>query len=152
MPEEKREPQGKGQNNNSPGDRGDGGSAKKKNNRRRRNRNRYKKTAPPEPSVAASSPVYTCPLCEQDIKDILTAISITSEKTPAHFDCVLRQIAQTEEIQNREKVVYLGKGEFGIVKFKGGNSSGFTVRKRIPFEQIEGGIPWRREISKKLKR
>lgn len=152
MPEEKRESRDKGRSNNPPVDRNDEGSAKKKNNRRRRSRNRYKKTAPAETSVAASLAEYTCPLCEQPIKDILAAISIGSEKTPAHFDCVLKQIADTEELQNREKVVYLGKGEFGIIKFKGGNNSAFTVRKRIPFEQVEGGIPWRREISKKLKR
>lgn len=152
MPEDKREPRDKGQSDNSQSERNPEGSGKKKNNRRRRSRNRYKKPAPVEASITASLTDYTCPLCEQPIKDILAAISITSEKTPAHFDCVLKKVTESEELQNREKVVYLGKGEFGIVKFKGGNNSGFTVRKRIPFEQVEGGIPWRREISKKLKR
>jgi len=152
MPEDRREPRDKGRSDNPQSERNEEGSAKKKNSRRRRNRNRYKKTTPVETSVTASLTNYACPLCEEPIKDILAAISITSEKIPAHFDCVLKKVAETEELQNREKVVYLGKGEFGIVKFKGGNSGAFTVRKRIPFEVVEGGIPWRREISKKLKR
>lgn len=121
-----------------------GDSSKKRSNRRRRNRSRTKRIIPSESHV--------CPICEQNIRDILTAISITEAKVPAHFDCVLKQIAQTEELQAREKVVYLGKGEFGIVKFRGGTSTKFVIRKRIPFEQVEGGIPWRKDISKRLRR
>jgi len=125
-------------------DRSNGDPSKKRNNRRKRNRNRNRRIIPTE--------TYQCPICSQNIRDILTAISIGEAKIPAHFDCVIKEISKTEELQNREKVVYLGKGEFGVVKFRSGSGNKFTIKKRITYEQLEGGIPWRKEISKRLKR
>ena len=107
-----------------------------------RNRNRW--------NSSAERP--KCPLCKQNIRDILTAIAVTEAKLPAHFDCVLKNISQSEVCEHRERIVYLGKGEFGIIKFKGGNSNKFVIRKRIAYEQAEDDIPWRKEISRHLKR
>lgn len=97
-------------------------------------------------------PKPICPLCGQKINMLSTAISVTENQVPGHFECVIRYIAETENPKANEKIVYLGKGEFGIVKFTGGGKdSKFKIRKRITFEKSDEPIAWRREISKNLK-
>lgn len=89
-----------------------------------------------------------CPICNKTVRDILTAISIGDDNTPAHFDCVLKKITETEDISPNEKVCYLGGGSFGIVKFrKTSNSNRFFVRKRIQFEPKESKSDWRKRVS-----
>lgn len=118
-------------------------SPRKRGDRPRRGRNRNKWISPSER--------YSCPLCKQNIRDMLTAIAVTEAKIPVHFSCVIKDIAVSEVLHYRERIVYLGKGEFGIVKFRGGNSKKFVIRKKIPYEQVEGDIPWRKEISRDLR-
>jgi ribosomal protein L32 len=91
-----------------------------------------------------------CPVCGKSVRDILTAIALDSTKEPAHFDCIVRKIAEHEELQQREKIVYLGKGSFGIIQYNKGKS-GFVVRKRIQYEEIDKGPDWRKKICEELK-
>lgn len=108
--------------------------------RRRRSRNKF-----PEKNVPK------CPLCGQSVRDVLTAICSEDGESPVHFDCVLKSLSKTESLANREKICYLGNGEFGVVRFGGGSSSSrFTIRKRIRFEPKEGAVEWRKEIASRL--
>jgi hypothetical protein len=82
---------------------------------------------------------------------MLTAISTSDSHRAAHFDCVLRQIATSEALRPKERVIYLGNGGFGIVRFHGSDSGRrFTIRKRIQFEPAEGNVPWRETVSSQL--
>lgn len=94
-----------------------------------------------------------CPICNQGVRDILTAIAWGEERKPAHFDCILKNISESEELTPKEKLVYLGGGSFGIVQFRSGGGPGprFTVRKRIQLEEKEEKIEWRRKISRKIR-
>jgi len=122
------------------------GGNRRRNNRRRGNKPKGKRSF-------TVDTVYVCPVCGQNVRDILTAISFGAEKVPAHFDCVVKELAGKEELKNKEKIVYLGKGEFGVVKFKGNSGGKFEIIKRIPMENDkEGPITWRRDIGKQLKR
>lgn len=81
----------------------------------------------------------------------MTAIAQGEGNAPAHFDCVLRDIAQKEELQPKEKVCYLGNGAFGILKFKQGGPVRFTIRKRIQYEAAEKDVAWRKRISNRVR-
>jgi hypothetical protein len=93
-----------------------------------------------------------CPLCEQNIRDVLTAIIISDDGTAAHFDCVLKKLSAEEELRNREKICYLGGGEFGIVRFPSSDARKFTIRKRIKLESKEHAPEWRKDIAESLSR
>ena len=93
-----------------------------------------------------------CPICGNSVKDINTAIASEENDSPAHFDCILKQLEQREELEKDEKICYLGKGSFGIIKTRNGGSQKFFVRKRIQYEVEEKKYDWRKKISKRLKK
>jgi hypothetical protein len=112
-----------------------------KRNRRYRNNKRYQKKDYP-----------ICPICGNSVKDIYTAVAAEDGETPAHFDCILKQIEQREQLEKDEKVCYLGRGSFGIIKTRSGGSMKFFVRKRIQWEKEEKKFDWRRKISSRIKK
>ncbi len=76
-----------------------------------------------------------CPLCGEPVRDPKTAIVTPEARRPAHFDCVLQDLSRREELQPGEKVVYLGKGTFGVVTYRSGaGGAPLTIRKRIAYE------------------
>jgi hypothetical protein len=81
----------------------------------------------------------------------MTAIAQGEWAAPAHFDCVLREIGQKEELEPKEKVCYLGNGTFGLLKFKQGGAVRFSIRKRIQYEAADKDITWRKRISRRPK-
>ncbi|MCF6335855.1 MAG: hypothetical protein L3J12_08950 [Spirochaetales bacterium] len=108
-------------------------------NRRRNNYRRFRnKRSFPE-----------CPICGQSVKFLLTAISVGEENNPAHFDCVLKSISEKEELGPREKITYIGNGDFAIVTGKPGKD--IKIRKKIQFENKELKGDWRKRISRNLK-
>ncbi|ORC31874.1 hypothetical protein B4O97_16560 [Marispirochaeta aestuarii] len=94
-----------------------------------------------------------CPICGKGVRDLLTAVAWGDERKPSHFDCVLKAIADQEDVQGKEKVVYLGAGSFGIVKFRSGTGSSprFTVRKRVQLEEKEEKLDWRKKVSRDIR-
>ncbi len=96
----------------------------------------------------------TCPLCGKSVKSMLTAISVNEDMDPAHFDCVLKQLSETEDLKKGEKITYLGNGVFAVVKLKPGNNNGlnFTIVKKVQFENKDKKAEWRKKIGRRLKR
>ncbi len=88
-----------------------------------------------------------CPFCGKPVRFLLTAIATGADNLPAHFDCVLRHIGEQEGLQENEKVCYLGKGSFGIIKYKVPGSVKFTIRKRVQYEIGDKIVDWRKPIS-----
>jgi hypothetical protein len=80
----------------------------------------------------------------------LTAIVFEEGEVAAHFDCVLKKLSDEESLKPKEKICYLGGGEFGVVRFNSSNLRDFTIRKRIKFENKENEPEWRRRISQGL--
>ena len=120
-------------------------------NRRRGNWKRRKKRRYTRNFPGDSAP--ECPYCNQVVRDILTAIAVAGDSAPgvAHFDCVLKHITDSEELKPKEKVVYLGNGSFGVVRFRGGSSDShqFVIRKRIQIEPENTEIAWRKQVSRR---
>lgn len=81
----------------------------------------------------------------------MTAIAQATSGEPEHFDCVLREISEHEELEPKEKVCYLGNGAFGILRFKQGGPVRFAIRKRIQYENSEKDVAWRKRISNRVR-
>jgi len=91
-----------------------------------------------------------CSICGQNIRDVLTAIISSPDGKAAHFDCILKSLAGDEILRGREKICYLGGGEFGVVSHHPSDPKRFSIRKRIKFELNEETPEWRRQISQRL--
>ena len=90
-----------------------------------------------------------CPICNKSVKFLLTAIGVGEDNSPAHFDCVIKQISETEELGLKEKITYIGNGDFAIISGKSGKD--IKIRKKIQFEGKENKGEWRKRISRNLK-
>lgn len=92
------------------------------------------------------------PLSGEPIRDILTAIADPQSGEPCNFDSVLKRLESQEELADNERIVYLGKGSFGILVEQKGRSPRFSVRKRIQYEDDRGAHDWRKELSPGISR
>jgi hypothetical protein len=60
----------------------------------------------------------------------------------------MKKIMETENVSSNEKICYLGKGSFGIVRYqKMGGSVPFVIRKRIQYENFEEIPQWRKILD-----
>jgi len=91
-----------------------------------------------------------CPICERPVGELSSAICHMETGKPAHFDCVMRQIERAEGgLASNEKICYLGKGSFGILRFqKMGGNIPFIIRKRIQYENFEETPEWRKNLDR----
>ena len=93
-----------------------------------------------------TSIVLPCALCDKPIKYMPTAIGVENDK-PAHFDCVLKMLNESEETRDNEKICYLGNGVFGIIQYQGKQGGGnFNVKKRIQVEDPECEYAWKKKV------
>ncbi len=88
-----------------------------------------------------------CPICGKNIRDLYSAVNYSKTESPAHFDCILRELKTTYDLRPDEKICYLGNGSFGIVQFRGPDSPiRFFIRKRIQYESAEKKPEWRKKL------
>ena len=86
---------------------GDNQESGNTNNSRNRKRNNYRR-----PRNKRNYP--ECPICNKSVKFLLTAISMGGDNNPAHFDCILKQISESEDLGPKEKISYIGNGNFAV--------------------------------------
>ena len=78
-----------------------------------------------------------CPICNNPIYITEEGINHNGTNKLAHFECILNEIRQNNinEIEENNKIVYLGSGTFGIIQERqNGKKSKLFVRKRINYE------------------
>jgi hypothetical protein len=116
--------------------------------KRRRGRRGNKSKKPLLPQVE-----LVCSVCGKPIKYIYTAIESGQKREPIHFDCVLKDLEEREELGPNEKICYIGQGSFGIIKYQtGSGGKKFSIRKRIAVEEPNGTADWRKELGKAVRR
>lgn len=109
------------------------------NNRRQNTKKRFNDRDTRRESAALPQ----CPLCNKPIRDNRATIIYRVTKTPAHFDCILKDIQGMEKLDANEKLCYLGKGSFGILSFRNTASPvRFIIRKRIQYEDQERSVDY----------
>jgi hypothetical protein len=93
-------------------------------------------------------PTPNCSICEKPIKDIASAVADRSTGMPAHFDCIISQIAENEKIEKGDTVTYIGGGRFGVVHFANSHDTGnFRVKKIIEWEDKGNRAAWRQIVA-----
>ena len=115
------------------------------NNKKKNNHNQYrnKKTIEEYEKIYLSNKMKDksekaiCPICDEPIYIPEEAITHNVTNKLAHFECILKEIKSNneEEMEENDKIVYLGSGTFGIIQERK-NSKGtkLFVRKRINYE------------------
>jgi len=125
-------------NNNNPGKRG--------------NKNRYKGKRNNNKTISSyGGPAILCSVCGKNIRDLSSAITEKNSGSPAHFDCIIKDIAKNENIKESEKVVYLGNGKFGIIHYENNQNKNFKIIKEIEYEEKKDEQPdWRSQLKKEI--
>lgn len=77
-----------------------------------------------------------CPICGEQIVILSQSIIHETSGKPAHFDCILKELKTQHELSEKERIIYLGGGSFGIIQDKRSSRTKMTffVRKRIQYE------------------
>ena len=129
-----------------------GGQGQRHPNRRERGRRDGRGPAdgqqgekPREPSVPRFVP--ECPICSRPVRELAAALTYRPTGAPAHFDCILKELRDANELAPQEKLCYLGGGSFGILQFRpSGGVNRFTIRKRIPYEEKDAPQEWKKTL------
>jgi len=95
-----------------------------------------------------------CVVSGEEIDDIYTAIADPATGKPARFDKVVERISGSEDLAEGERVAYIGRGVFGIVKMERDENDRprLVVRKRIEYEHSGDNQDWRKELSPGISR
>ncbi len=112
--------------------------------RRRRGKPGAGADSPPAQAEPQSFP--DCPVCGKPVRELSMALCHRVSKTPAHFDCVLKELRDVNEVLPQEKICYLGGGTFGILQFKAQGTNKFTIRKKITYEEKDFPQEWKRPL------
>ncbi|HEY9594363.1 MAG TPA: hypothetical protein VHE79_07795 [Spirochaetia bacterium] len=100
----------------------------------------------PWPVLPAVLP--NCPVCGKPVRDLASALTHRPDAQPAHFDCVMQEIRDANEIAPQEKICYLGGGTFGIIELRPpGGPTRFVIRKRIQYEEKEKPQDWKKQLQ-----
>ena len=103
-------------------------------------------TRPPWPEVPLVFP--DCPICGKSVRDLASALTHKIAHQPAHFDCVMQEVRDSNEIAPQERICYLGGGSFGILEFRPpGGPVKFVIRKRIQYEEKETPQAWKKTLQ-----
>ena len=63
---------------------------------------------------------------------------------PVHFDCMLEKLKKENSLESSDKVVYLGAGNFGVVRIeKGKSGKDFKIVKKLEVENRDEKPEWR---------
>ena len=101
---------------------------------------------PPRPEPQLVFP--DCPVCGKPMRDLASALTHRASRKPAHFECIVRELQESNEITQQERLCYLGGGSFGILEFRqAGGSSKFIIRKRIQYEEKENPQEWKKLLQ-----
>jgi hypothetical protein len=100
-----------------------------------------------QPTIPLDLP--DCPVCGKQVRELASAVTHRASRLPAHFDCVMRELRDSNETAPQEKICYLGGGTFGILEFRppGGGPGRFIIRKRIPYEEKETPQEWKKPLQ-----
>ena len=82
------------------------------------------------------------------MRELASALTHRVARQPAHFDCVMRELRDSNEVAPQEKICYLGAGTFGILEFRPpGGPTRFVIRKRIQYEEKETPQDWKKILA-----
>lgn len=57
-----------------------------------------------------------CVICHKKILESSSILEVSDSQDPAHFECVLNNLKQREELQQYQRLVYLGSSRFAVIE------------------------------------
>ncbi|HVP18782.1 MAG TPA: hypothetical protein VMU36_07280 [Spirochaetia bacterium] len=108
-----------------------------------------RRAAGADPNAPPPAPLVfpDCPICRQPVRELPSALTHRETGQPAHFDCIMRELRDSNELAPQEKICYLGGGSFGILEFRApGAPSRFVIRKRIQYEGKDAAPEWKKVL------
>jgi hypothetical protein len=84
-----------------------------------------------------------CPICNQAVRELASALTHRETNKPAHFDCIMHELRESNELGPQEKICYLGGGAFGILEYRQGK---FAIKKRIQYEEKDAAQEWKKPL------
>jgi len=122
--------------------------SEKNHNKKSSPRTHGTKRKPLEPIHKIEWPEHLCEKCAKPITDLTQALSDKSTGKPVHFECVLDFLKNSEELKEKEEVVYIGNGNFAVVYFENPKiRSKFKIVKLIEWEDRGKIYEWRDEVA-----
>lgn len=89
-----------------------------------------------------------CPICEKTIEDLASAICDKASSKPAHFDCVLKKLSDSEKLAPNQRVAYIGQGRFAVLSYENpSDTKHFKIEKTIEWEDKNNPLEWRNEMA-----
>lgn len=100
------------------------------------------------PDISAHPlPILHCAYCGRSIRDVTTAIE-DKNGAPLHFDCIMKLLANRENLEKGDSFAYIGAGRFAIVHFSLQRDVRiFKIKKIFEWEDREHKAEWRKAIS-----
>jgi len=81
------------------------------------------------------------------VRELPSALTHRATGRPAHFECILKELRESNELLPQEKLCYLGGGSFGILEMRPpGGPSRFVIRKRIQYEEKDAVQEWKKVL------
>lgn len=112
--------------------------------------NEEKYPVPPRPPRREYQP---CPISGQPIDNIHTALVHRESEQPANFDAVLELLRNAENLSERQKLVYVGSGCFGVYEEVEENGRRhLALQRKIVYEDGHHKPEWRRELAPGISR
>ncbi len=91
---------------------------------------------------------FVCPICNKQIVDLASSLADRKTGEPLHFDCILKQLQETEKLEQNQKITYIGQGRFAVVYFKNPQDTReFSIIRIIEWEEREKKFDWRSKIA-----
>jgi len=89
-----------------------------------------------EEIAALKQEEHICVLCRKRIQDRVTAIVHKDGKGLCHFACVRKSILKTEKLEENEKLIYIGSGDYAIFQVRENRGKAYHfLRKRIEYQE-----------------
>jgi hypothetical protein len=84
-------------------------------------------------------------VCGKPVRELSSALTHRASQKPAHFDCVVKELRESNELAPQEKLCYLGGGCFGILEFR--SPPRFVIKRRIQYEEKETTQEWKKPLQ-----
>jgi hypothetical protein len=93
------------------------------------------------------------PITGEPISNILAAVAHPTSGKPANIESVINSLEGQEELDEGQRIAYIGAGNFGVVEERKENGKMvIEVVKKIPYEDTHATYPWRKEQSPGISR
>ncbi len=92
--------------------------------------------------------VVNCEFCSRPIHELSSALVDKKNGGAIHFDCVITKLTETEQLEEGQKISYIGQGRFAVIFFENPHDlRKFSIVRTIEWENHDTKSEWRDEIA-----